>query len=74
MAAVQNNCAEKQRLLNSSSLKLAFQQAGAQRLVAMFSREFFFPLLQQNSERTFFYICTAFFHLASRSLVSSRFV
>jgi hypothetical protein len=33
MATEQNRCAETQHLLSSSSLKLAFRQAGAQRLV-----------------------------------------
>jgi hypothetical protein len=41
MAAEQNRCTETQRLLGGSSLKLAFQQAGTQRLLVMFPREFF---------------------------------
>jgi hypothetical protein len=45
MAAKQNRCAEMQRLLGGSSLKLAFRQAGAQCLVGDVSMEVFHPII-----------------------------
>jgi hypothetical protein len=54
MATEQNCCAETQRLLGGSSLKVAFQQAGAQHLVSDVSIGVFIPSPQQNSEKKFF--------------------
>jgi hypothetical protein len=44
MAVEQNRCTETQRLLDGSSLKLAFREAGVQRLDGDVSMEFFVPL------------------------------
>jgi hypothetical protein len=60
MATEQNCCTEMQHLLSGSSLRLAFQQAGSQRLVSDVSLEFFVPSSQQNSKKTFICICTTF--------------
>jgi hypothetical protein len=50
-----------QRLLGGSSLKLAFRQAGAQRLVENVSAGVFRPIIPVNFRiYTFFGICTAF--------------
>jgi hypothetical protein len=45
MTTKPNHCAETQRLLSSSSLKLAFQQAGVQRLVGDVSTGVFRPII-----------------------------
>ncbi len=60
MATEQNHCTEMHCLLCSSSLKLAFRQAGVQCLVGDVSTEFFVSSSQQNYERTIFCICKAF--------------
>ncbi len=49
-----------QRFLGVSSLKLAFRQAGAQRLVENVSTGVFRPIIPVNFRRYFFCICTAF--------------
>jgi hypothetical protein len=72
MASEQNRCAETQRLLIGSSLKLVFRQAGAQRLVGDVSTGVFRPIVhQQNSKNTFFCICTAFTTLGDWPLGAS---
>ncbi len=48
MAAEQNRCAEMQRLLGGSSLKIAFRQAGAQRLVGDISMGIFGPVVPEK--------------------------
>ncbi len=73
MAAEWNRCAEMERLLSGSSLKLAFQQAGTQHLVSNISTRVLHPVVPANFEKTF----SAFVQhsgLASWQLVSSRFV
>jgi hypothetical protein len=48
MAAKQNSCAETQRLLGGTSLKLAFSQAGAHRLAGDDSTGVFCPIVPQK--------------------------
>jgi hypothetical protein len=48
MAAKQNRCTEMQRLLGGSSLKLAFCQAGAQRLAGDVSTGVFCPIVPEK--------------------------
>jgi hypothetical protein len=48
MAAEQNSCAEMQRLLGGSSLKIAFRQAGVQRLVGDISMGIFGPVVPEK--------------------------
>ncbi len=55
MAAEQNHCAETQRLLSRSSLKIVFQQAGAQRLIVDISTSVFAQLLMKSSEKMCFF-------------------
>jgi hypothetical protein len=77
MAAEQNCCPETQRLLGSTSLKLAFRQTGAQCLAADISTGTFRPIVPLKFRKDIF----AHFHnvahpgrLASRRIISSRFV
>jgi hypothetical protein len=51
MAAEQNSCAETQRLLGGTSLKLAFHQAGAHRLAGDVSTDAFHPIVPQKFRR-----------------------
>ncbi len=77
MAAEQNSCAETQRLLGGTSLKLAFRQAGAHRLAGDVSTGVFHPIVPQKFRRDIFLNLHNISHpgrLASRRLVSSRFV
>jgi hypothetical protein len=77
MAAEQNSCAETQRLLCGTSLKLAFLQAGAHRLAGDVSTGVFRPIVQQKFRQDIFLNSHNISHpgrLASRCLVSSRFV
>jgi hypothetical protein len=77
MAAEQNNCAETQRLLSRTSLKLAFRQAGAHRLAGDVSTGVFRPILPQKFRQDIFLNLHNISHpgrLASCRLVSSRFV
>jgi hypothetical protein len=60
MAAEQNHCAEMQRLLSSSSLKIVFQQAGAQRLFGNVSTGTFCPIVPAKFRNDIFCICTTF--------------
>jgi hypothetical protein len=62
MAAEQNHCAETQRLLSSSSLKIVFQQAGAQRLVVDISTSVFCSVVDEKFRKdvVFFFTCTIF--------------
>jgi hypothetical protein len=77
MAAEQNRSAETQHLLGGSSLKLAFRQAGAQRLVGNVSTEVFHPIVPAKFQKDIFLHLHSISHperLASWCLVSSRFV
>ncbi len=53
MAAEQSSCAETQRFLGGTSLKLAFCQAGAHRLAGDVSQAFFVPLSRKSSVEIF---------------------
>ncbi len=55
MAAEQNRCSETQRLLGSSSLKLAFRQAGTQRLVGDISTGVFRPIVPAKFQKDIFF-------------------
>jgi hypothetical protein len=77
MAAEQNPCPERQRLLGGPSLKLAFRQTGAQRLAADVSTGVFRPIVPLKFRKNIF----AHFHnvanrrrLASCRIFLSRFV
>ncbi len=48
MAAEENSCAETQRLLGGTSLKLAFRQAGAHCLAGDISAGVFRPIVPQK--------------------------
>jgi hypothetical protein len=61
MAVEQNCCLETQRLLGSTSLKLAFRQTGAQRLAGDVSTGNFSQLSPLNSEKPFLIIFTMLF-------------
>jgi hypothetical protein len=77
MAAEQNRCAETQRLLGGSSLKIAFRQAGAQHLVGEVSTGVFCPIVPAKFRKDIFLHLHNISHpgrLASRHLVSSKFV
>jgi hypothetical protein len=77
MAAEQNSCAEMQCLLGGTSLKLAFCQAGAQRLAGDVSTCVFRPIVPQKFHRDIFLNLHNISHpgrLASRRLVTFRFV
>jgi hypothetical protein len=77
MAAEQDRCAETQRLPGSSSLHLAFRQAGTQRLAGNVSTGFFCPIVPQKFRKYIFFHFHNISHpgrLASRRMVSSRFV
>ncbi len=54
IAAEQNCFAETQCLLLGSSLKIAFQQAGAQRLVGNISTGFFLPVVPEKFRKNVF--------------------
>ncbi len=60
MAPEQNRCAETQRLLGSSSLQLAFRQAGTQRLAGDDSTGVFRPIVPQKMRKYIFSIFTTF--------------
>jgi hypothetical protein len=77
IAAEQNCCAETQRLLGSTSLKLAFRQTGAHRLAGDVSTGVFRPIVPLKFRKDIF----NHFHyvaypgrLASCHIISSRFV
>ncbi len=53
MAAEQNSCAETQRLLGRTFLKLAFCQAGAHSLAGDVSTGIFHPIFPQEFVETF---------------------
>jgi hypothetical protein len=75
MAAEKNSCAEMQRLLGRTSLKLAFRQAGAHCLAGDVSTGVFRPIVPQKFRRDIFLNLHNISHpgrLASRRLVSSR--
>ncbi len=77
MAAKQNSCAETQRLLGGTSLQLAFHQEGTHCLAGDVSTGVFRPIVPQKFCRDIFLNLHNISHpgrLASRSLVSSRFV
>jgi hypothetical protein len=77
MAVEHNRCTEMQHLLGGSSLKLAFQQAGAQRLVGNISMEVFHPIVPAKLKNNIFLHLHSISHagrLASWRLVFSRFV
>jgi hypothetical protein len=54
MATEQNCCAETRRLLGGSSLKLAFRQAGAKRLVGDVSTGVFHPIVPAKFQKDIF--------------------
>jgi hypothetical protein len=77
MAAEQNRCAETQRLLGGTSLKLAFLQIGAQHLAGDVSTGVFRLIFPQKFRKDIF----AHFHnvahpgrLTSRRIILFRFV
>jgi cleavage and polyadenylation specificity factor subunit 1 len=78
MATEQNHCAEMQHLLCSSSLILAFQQAGVLRLVGDVSTGVFCPIIPAKLLKDIFLHLHSISYpagrLASRCLVSSWFV
>jgi hypothetical protein len=77
MAAKQHHCLETQRLLSSTSLKLAFRQTGAQRLAGDVSTGTFCPIVPLKFRKAIFDHFHNFAHpgrLASRRIISSRFV
>jgi hypothetical protein len=77
MAAEQNSCAETQRLLGSTFLKLAFHQTGAQRLAGDVSTGIFRPIVPLKFSIDIFWHFHNVAHLgrlASRWIISSRFV
>jgi hypothetical protein len=77
MATEQNHCLEMQRLLGSTSLKLAFRQTGARRLAGDFSTGNFPTIFPQKFRKTIFDNFHNVAHpgrLASRRIISSRFV
>jgi hypothetical protein len=75
MAAEQNRCTETQCLLGSSSLKIVFWQAGAQRLVGDVSTAFFALLSLKSSQKIFLKLHNILHpgKLASQNKISSRF-
>jgi hypothetical protein len=77
MAAEQNHCLETQRLLGSTSLKLAFRQTGAQYLAGDVSTGNIRPIIPLKFRKTIFDHFHNVAHparLASRRIISSRFV
>jgi hypothetical protein len=56
MAAEQNHCAEAQRLLGGTSIKLAFRQTGTQRLAGDVSTGVFCPIVPLKFEKILFCI------------------
>jgi hypothetical protein len=78
MATEQNHCAEMQHLLCSSSFKLAFRQAGIQRLFGDVSTGVFYPIVPATLRKDIFLHLHSISHtagrLASQRLVSSWFV
>jgi hypothetical protein len=77
MAAEQHRCPETQRLLGGTSLKLAFRQTGAQRLAGDVSTGTFCPIVPLKFRKAIFDHFHNVAHpgrLASRSIISSRFV
>jgi hypothetical protein len=54
MAAEQNRCPEMQRLLGGTSLQLAFQQTGAQRLAGDVSTGNFHPIVPNKFRKKYF--------------------
>jgi hypothetical protein len=77
MAAEQNRCAEMQRLLGRSSLKIAFRQAGAQSLVGDVSTGVFCPIVPAKFRKNISLHLHNISHpgrLAFQGLVSSMFV
>ncbi len=77
MAAEQNCCAKMKRLLGGTSLKLAFRQTGAQRLVGDVSTGVFRPIVSLKFRKDNFAHSHNVAHpgrLASHRIISSRFV
>jgi hypothetical protein len=77
MAAEQNRCPETQRLLGGTSLKLAFNQTGAQCLAGDVSTGNFCPIVPLKFRKNIFDHFHNVAHpgrLASRHIISSRFV
>ncbi len=77
MAAEQNRCPETQRLLGSTSLKLAFPQTGAQRLAGDVSTGSFRPIVPLKFRKNIFDHFHNVAHpgrLSSRRIISSRIV
>jgi hypothetical protein len=60
MAAEQNHCPETQRLLGSTSLKLAFRQTGAQRQAGDVSTGNFCPIVPLKFRKTIFVLPNEF--------------
>jgi hypothetical protein len=76
MAAEQNRCAETQRFLGGSSFKLAFCQAGTQRLADYISKGVFHPFVPEKFRKDIFSHLYNISHpgrLASWQMVSSGF-
>jgi hypothetical protein len=75
MAAEQNRCPETQRLLGSTSLKLAFRQTGAQRLAGDVSTGNFRPIVPLKFRKNISFHNVAHpRRLASSRIILSRFV
>ncbi len=77
MAAEQNHCPKTQRLLDGTSLKLAFCQPGAQRLAGDVSTGSFRPIVPLKLRKSIFDHFHNVAHpgrLASRCIISYRFV
>ncbi len=77
MAAEQNRCPETQRLLGSTSLKLAFCQTGPQCLAGDVSTGNFHPIVPLTFRKSIFDHFHNIAHprrLTSRHVISSRFV
>ncbi len=75
--AEQNRCPETQDLLGGTSLKLAFNQTGAQRLAGDVSTGNFHPIVPLKFRKNIFEHFHNVAHpgrLASRRIISSRFV
>jgi hypothetical protein len=77
MDTEQNHCAETQRLLGGSSLKLAFRQIGAQRLGGDVATGVFHPIVPQKFIKAIFLHFHSVSHpgrIASCRIVSFRFI
>ncbi len=68
MATEQNRCAEMQRLLGGTSLKLAFRQTGVQRLADDISTIVFHPIVPLQFRKIFLTISMALLTLGGSAL------